>query len=382
MTDSLTQSRFKVSITSTADPKGGVLLALRGLLSVNEDMRAIALQYQREGLSVEWFRDMLAACAAPLISDDYTFQDVLTACHFLADEYAQLGEGSYLVSTETGRVQLVVTPDDLYDPGVLPREGGSEAQALLRLDPKLSAALTLYHHEKARDEDAMNVLVSRLPKTTELAVGHTPSALQVATRKGRAEIAREVSGCNTREALKGSSGLCGRVLQHFDLVGDPPSEGVLGEASWVSDHLVVDAKSLNLEYDYLRAFRRGAPQGWVRSILRDLSGGLKPRELQADEVRHETFEGPDLWVGDPDAIKLLMRLGVPNTFPVEGMPLMSLSGKIGTLWVPSEFESGSIESAGTWSVTAKVPYQLRVDRPDGLCAFTLAGLARAGEILA
>lgn len=382
MSDRLAKAKSDAQVVSVANPKKGVLLALRGLVSVNEDLRALVLQYRQEGLSVDWLRDMLATCAAPLISDDYTFQDVLAACHFLADEYAQLGDGYYLVSQETGRVELVVTDEDIYDPGILPREGGSQAQALLRLDPQLSAALTIFNHEKALEAEALNALMARLPQTTELAVDHLPSALQVATRKGRATLAKGISGSDAREALARSSGLCGRFLRHFELVTEPQLEGYQGEAEWTSDLLVVDAKSINLEYDHLTAFRRGAPQGWVRSILRDLSRGLHLHSLQADVVRRETFEGPDLWAGDPDSIKLLMRLGLQNALPVEGLPLVSLTGKVGTLWVPSEFESGSIETAGTWSVTAKVPYRIQVTHPEGLRAFTLVGLAHAGEILA
>jgi hypothetical protein len=374
-------SRFDVRVQSTVpDPQPSLLVTLRALILADSELSDLFVRFRREQLALDWLRDMLAARVFAKLKK-VTFEETLDACQYLADEYHQLGEGYFIVSTETGKVVLVVSEDDLYDPGLLARHSGDMGQALRRLNPHLETSFVLHRHEQEREQRIVSTLAERLHQT-DLTREEGDQRLRIATRSGRTAIAQDLAGDDAWELLRRSSGTTGMFLRHFDLVehqpGSPSLEGV---ATFRSTMSVQDALTSNLSYNRLGTLRGAAPQGWIRDVARHLcsmahhSGGSA---MHVDDLDAALLDTQELWIADPD-VYTLMRKAKAAVVPVEGVTPIGFSGKVGSLVVPREFSVETRESGGRWEVSANLPYQLYVDFSK-IELLALVGVERAATV--
>ncbi len=354
-------SRFTVAVRSSANPEPKLLSALRVLVQADSELGDLFVRFRKESLGVDWLRDMLATRAVSHLNA--TFDEVFDACQYLADEYHQLEEGYFIVSSETGRVVLVVTEDDLYDPGLQARHSGEMAQALKRLRPHLETAFVLHGHEQAREQQVVAALVERAQQTALLRE-EGDSRLRIATRRGRVGIAQDLAGDDARALLRRSSGTTGMFLRHFELVEHIAAPDLEGTATFRSTMSVQDGLAANVSYNRLGTLRGAAPQGWIRDVARQLCAAAHRMSavmpIQVDDLDVELLATEELWVVDPDVYTLICKWK-GHAVPVEGVSPIGFSGKVGCLQVPREFSVATHESGGQWEVTANLPYSLSVD---------------------
>jgi len=353
-------------VHTRADPKVDLLLQIRGMIKHGVELRQLFLRFRAEQLSVDWLRDHLATRVAPLITFDCDFVEVVDACLYLADEYNQLGEGYFIVSTETGKTTAVLTEDDLYDPGKMARHSGESVQGLQHIKPSKAVMLTTFYHESAREKDVLNKLSAKYPPINSL----QKSNLRIATRSGRKNLVQELAESDPRELLRRSSGTTGTFLEHFRLEDAPREDRNLdkleGGASFHSTQSISDPLTLNIHHNRLGALRSAIPQGWVRDICRQLAqkAFAVKRGLTYDieELDGKDLEWADLWIADPDVYKVLRKLHPTlRAVPVEGVDPIALCGVCGHLVVPSEFTVEAVERFDRWEVRANISYELYVD---------------------
>jgi hypothetical protein len=373
-------SRFNVEVNSTGDPEPVLLFSLRALVLSDSELGDLFVRFRRESLAVDWLRDMLVTRVVARLKA--SFEEALEACQFLADEYHQLGDGYFIVSSETGRVALVVTEDDLYEPGLLPRYSGDLGEALKRINPSLETAFLLHGHEQARESQVLSALAGRAHQT-DLLREEGDSRLRIATRSGRAGIARDLAGDDAWELLQRASGTTGMFLRHFDLVERGPEPvGLEGVATFRSTMSVQDGLAANLSYNRLGTLRGAAPQGWIRDVARHLCAaahkGAGVLAMHVDDLDAEVIMTEELWIADPD-VYAVMRQAKGQVMPVEGVTPIGFSGKVGALFVPRGFSVETHEASGRWEVTANLPYRLWFDLSK-IRRMPLVGVERAAAL--
>ncbi len=361
-------------VTSKATPDAPILLHFRAIIQKEEDISKLFLQYRAEKKSVEWLRDMVATRITVYADEKYSFATIVEACLYLADEYNQLGDGYFMVSTETGKVQAVVTEDDLYDPPEVARYSGDMVQPLKRLKPSTEVVLTTYTHEKGREKEILDKLVAR---------GHPIQCLKMATRGGRKQIVRDLEVINPHELMARSGGTTGRFLQHVTLSTKDPEgefdailEGTLNHRSMLH---VQDPLAMNHSHNQLGTLRGTIPQGWIRDLCRTLSekayADIRAMARDIDELEEASFGGAQLWIAEPDVLRAILRISPRlQAVPVEGVDLIGLRGNIGTLVLPEEFEVQSQERFNRWEVLSNIPYKLFVNWKE-VRVMPIAGIA-------
>lgn len=371
-------------VHSTAQPHARALLLLRTVIQGNREMLDLFEAFRTEHASVDWLRDMVALRVAPLVSEDLPFDTVVEVCQYLADEYHQLGEGYFIVSRDTGRTVHVLSDEDLYDPGLLSRESGEVAQALLRINPALEGALISRYHVQGREDHVLRILEAR-SHPTELLRETGDRRLRLATRDGRRSVARELAEDDPRTLLRRAGGTTGMFLRHFELTDayEGPFDCVEGVASCSTFLGIQDMTTLNLGYDRLGVLRGVTPQGWVRDIARQLSVGARSKRtpsppLLAEDLSDEVIRSCELWIVDPDVFELMHRAH-GRVMPVEGAEPLGLSGPAGYLVTAREFGVESREVADRWQVVTTVPYRLYVDW-SRVVVLPLVGVARASLV--
>lgn len=375
-------------VHSTANPGVELLLQMRAIVSKDKDLEALFIRSRKEQLGVEWLRDQLAAHIYPLITVECLFEDIVQASLYLADEYNQLGEGYLIISTETGRAVSVLTEDDLYDPGLMARHGGSMAPALQRIKPGTETMLVSYAHEKSREEQVLARLKEKYPQTALLRE-EGDNRFRIATRSGRKGIAQELAGDDPRELLRRSGGTTGMFLRHFPLVDDfeddPESVLLAATAAFRSQLNVPDPLAINISHNRLGTLRGAAPQGWVRDICRTLAETAhKTKRALPVPIEDLTFgdlDGVELWIVDPDIYKEMLKIHPSvQAVPVEGVDPIGLKGVVGHLFVPREFTVESQERFNRWEVVANLPFQLIVDF-DKIRILPISGISREAVLV-
>lgn len=382
-----------VLVRSTANPQPAALMTLRGLLRGRGDLRELFVQFRSESRPAEWLRDMLLPRAA-LELEGCSFDEVRDVCQYLADEYQQLAcipgcqldDGWFVLDQETGRVVAVAAPEDMYDPGLLPRESGDLGRALPRLNPALEARLVTGRHEQARERENLSWLEERLPQT-DLVRDLGDRRLRVASRAGRTDIARELSEADPATLLWRAGGRAGLFLRHLvraDEVGAwdmTPIEGV------ACARLVIglqDQRAVNLlHYDPLSTLRGIAGLNWARAVAKQLSYVAKEASkaslpIGAEDVTDDLFASAETWVIEPDVYALLGWSARGQTFIVEGAETIGLTGRVGRLAVGSDLGVQTRELSDRWEITATVSYTLHVNLQK-VQVLPIVGVARAGE---
>jgi hypothetical protein len=391
--EDLLEGRLEVDVTSPANPSAENLLQARADLNRDSGLRQVLDRFRSERRSRDWLADVLAVRMAVLWGNSVPFSDVFEVCAYLADEAEQLGEGIYLASPKTGKVQAVLSEEDLYQPGMVPREGGGLAQPLKRVRPDLEAAIICHYHEKEREERILQILREKLPSTQLLVDGFDPR-LRMATRAGRSNIVQSVAQLTPKSLLEAAGGTTGAFLRYLELV----TEDTNPDPAWqdLGEHIAVarsrmgiqDPTTINLQYNREAALRGIVPQQWVRGIASWLAEHVcKERApvlpVPVEDLTEEDLAEVDFWLLPPDAFPVFERLQPRmQAMPLENIhPVGIVKGaRLGRLVVDSSFGASSHELFSRWETEAHLKYRLYLN-PKAVYLLRLSGLAHAAVVV-
>lgn len=382
-----------VLVRSSADPKPAVLLLFRELLRHRPELRELFVQFKAENRPVEWLRDMLTPRAAVEL-EECSFDEVRDVCQYLADEYQQLAcvpgcqldDGWFVLDLQTGRVLTVASPEDVYEPGLLPRESGDLAPGLRQLNPALEARLVTGLHERAREQETLSWATERAHQT-ELLKAHGDRRLRVVSRAGRTDIARELSETDPSNLLWRAGGGAAVFLRHLSRAEDVNLGGLTPIEGVATARLVLglqDKKAINmLSYDPLTTLRGVAGVNWARSVVRQLAYVAKEAArpavpVHAEDLADDLFASAEDWVTDPDIYALLGFQTRSRTFVVEGAETIGLTGLVGKLDLSSDLAVQTRELTDRWEVTVTISYTLHADLKN-VQVMPIVGVARAAE---
>lgn len=396
MTDKLAKveaglaKRLDPKIETTAKPEVDWLLQGRADVNSDEGIRAIFQRAKDDGKSPDWLADQVATRF--MAKWDQPGQAAKVA-QYLADEHFQIGDGIQIVSTDTGRILITLTEDDIYQPEMLPRESGRMAKPLPRLNPALEAFLTIHTHDGYREEKILRTLVERQSRAIML----DDPRLDPATRRGRTQIVRDVSETSPETLLRGLGGSSAAFLQHFDLRTTPPEDDrhVLihgaepdldGTIEARSVLRIGDQTTINVHHDRRAALRGVLPQGWVREMARLLADGAHKRGCdlsyavsQISTVRQMKVPTA-LWVIPPEAVRAFVQPGWA-ILPVENTKVIGLTKpKVGTIVIPTQMLAASHELFERWEAVADLDFKMWVDWEAIIC-LNITGLEYPAHVV-
>ncbi len=377
MSDKLSKVEQQIEpvVISRANPDRLDLLQARANVQSNEQLRALF----KEGLPAPELASRLAEELAKIWPDG----DPAEAARFLADEYEQIGaQGIQLINTETGRIAAIIREEDLYQPAMLPREGGREAQPLMRIRPDLESAIVTWFHDKGREERVLQALAERGHQTELLKEMGDPRLL-VATRRGRKHIVEAISKVELKVLLEAAGGTSGEFLRFFQY-GDPPEGHQLthlsGTVTSKSSMGIVDATTTNLHHNRPATLQGALVQGWVREIAKVLA--LEAREIHGviDVTKDRSLPGR-FWVASPDMVRPFRTMdGKVSILPVELETAVTVEAPLGYLKVPKAFEMFSRELFDRWETGTVLDFEAWVDLKK-VRAYTVLGVDRTAQVL-
>lgn len=358
----LSSQKLNPVIVSEAHPSPVELLQARSHVQNDPALQDMFRRYKTEGWSKESLVDFVATKLHVLWSDG----DPSEAAQFLVDEYDQLGEGIHLVSTETGRVAVVLSENDIYDPAPVPREDGTMAQPLARIRPEIESAIVTWSHDQGRDAQILKTLAERGHQTALLREMGDPRLL-VATRGGRQHIVDSFGRLAPRTLLEAAGGTSAAFLRCFTLVEDlpvfnDPLHYIKGKVEARSRMGIQDPTTLNLHHNRPAVMAAALVQGWVREIAKVVSRTASTRLIAETLGMDRASKLPSgLWVAPPDLVRPFRRVN-PNVtvLPVEGADPITIEGKIGFLKAP-EFRAKNFEAFDRWEAQTLLDYEMWLD---------------------
>lgn len=373
MTDKLTKGpegglarRFDPQIQTTANPRADDLREARRMLNAGP-IREFIEQTQAQGHDPESLVDGVAVRLDEAWGGGQA-QAAFECAQYLFDEFRQLGEGLFVVSTETGRVVATVTEEDFYQPAPVPREDGGMVLPQKRLKPEIEAALYCWVFDRGREQNIISALAARANQTAFLAENGDPRLL-VATREGRRHIVREFAKLDPGLLLRSAGGTGGIFLRHFDLVDhepEPKSGFVKLEGSAFSKTTmgVQDPLTTNLHHNRPASLQGALVQGWLREVAKKLSlAAPNGREVSQRALTKEHLDGISFWIAPPEAVRYLRKANpVIQVMPVEGAGVLGLrDGILGILKVNPEFAASHREWFDRWEAETRLSYGVWVN---------------------
>lgn len=384
--------RIEPTVISKADPPSEWLLQARADLNRKTSLQGTLLQGKKDGVPNEVLADHLGSQINEGWQGGFA-QEAYDAALYLLDEYDQLGQGMHLVSTETGRVLITLTDEDIWEPGMVPREGGGMAKALPRIRPDLEAAITTWTFDRSREQKIVEALASKGHQTALLKEEGDPRLL-VATRQGRTQIVQGLVNHTPKKLLVACGGTSGAFLRYFYVQTREPEvehrpdksirfelalEGTLEAFSAMK---ISDQSTVNLHHNRAGTLRGVIAQGWVRELARRLSrlafeateDRLEPVSIEAVKLRK------GFWVVPPEAIAPLRGQG-SEFLPVDRAHFMGMfAPKVGILVVPEVFGAETNEMFEKWTTSASLDFKLWVDWSVIGC-MNVTGLAYQGHVV-
>lgn len=358
----LSSQKLNPVIVSTASPSPVELLQARSNVQNDPGLQALFRQFKAEG----WPKERLVDFVTTKLHSVWPEGDPSEASQFLVDEYDQLGEGIHLVSTETGRVAVVLSEDDIYDPPPVPREDGSMAQPLARIRPEIESAIVTWSHDQGREAQILKTLAERGHQTALLREMGDPRLL-VATRRGRQHIVNSFGRLDPRTLLEAAGGTSAAFLRCFTLVEAAPEDAsgvyLTGKVEARSRMGVQDPTTINLHHNRPAVMAAALVQGWVREIAKVVSGAASSRLVaETLSLDRATRLPSGLWVAPPDFVRPFRRIN-PNitVLPVEGAAPITIEGKIGYLKVPPEFKAKNFEAFDRWEALTLLDFEMWLD---------------------
>jgi hypothetical protein len=377
-------SRLEPKVESLAKPGHDWLLQGRADVRANKDIQDLFLEKDR---SPEWITDMVASRLAGLWEGNIA--EASEVARYLVDEHRQLGEGIFLVSSETGKVIARIDEKDFYQPEPVYRPSGELAPPLPRLQPGMEALIVTHFHEKGREERILSILTERAHQTALLRE-EGDRRLWIATRAGRARLAEALGENHPKRLLELAGGSAGAFLSHFDIALTPPDgESRIFYLTATSSLRVNDPLTSNLNYDRLGTLRGVLAQGWVRdlakqlSIERHLGIPLGGHPINISDITPSILQREEMWVTDPETMLALLKRDRRSSMylPVDGAYTIGFSGKLGTLIVPEKFDLQSREVFGRWEVTGGLEVSVHIPDWTKITAAEIRGIDPHVEVL-
>lgn len=355
--------KLSPQVLSKANPSRTDLLQARSDVQNNPELQALFRQSKAES----WPRERLVDFVTTKLHGMWQEGDPAEAAQYLVDEYDQLGEGIHLVSTETGKVSVVLSEDDIYDPPPVPRENGEMAQPLARIRPHIESAIVTWFHDQGREAQILKALSERGHQTALLREMGDPRLL-VATRQGRQHIVDSFGRLDPRTLLEAAGGTSAAFLRCFTLVEDIPAFNdplhyVKGKVEARSRMGVQDPTTTNLHHNRPAVMAAALVQGWVREIAKEVSRAASTRLIAETLSIDKASKLPSgLWVAPPDLVRPFRRIN-PNVtvLPVEGAEPITIEGKIGFLKVPPEFRAKNFEAFDRWEALTQLDFEMWLD---------------------
>jgi len=351
-------------VRTLAHPGSGVLLAARGVVQRNPEVRQLFVQAKAESWPSAQLAEALQGQLTSVLEGGP--EAIQEAALYLADEYLQIGDTLLLISRETGRAIARITDDDIWQPRPVRRESGGLAKPLPRLRPELEAFLYEYVHEQDREARLQADLAVRHHQTDYLQA-EGDRRLNIATRQGRRAIEAEIQtkGSKLFDALPS-------VARHFLglFTDEPQSELPLALSgiamARVRTHLP-DAQAVNYRFDHAASHHLSLAHELVRELGRALSleahRQKPPAEISYADVRPHHLGGATVWVCDPAIATVFTRIPGISVFYIPGIaPVGFLPAPVGTFVM--EAESLKVEGREVfdrWDMMGRFSYTVRLD---------------------
>jgi len=374
--------RLNPQVLSKANPEVVDLLQARADVQRVESLKEIF----RKSVTEQWPDGRLESEVTAGLRQIWPHGDPTEAAQFLADEYRQLGEGIHLVSTETGRVTLVLTEADIHQPAPVPREGGGMATPLPIIRPDLSAALVTWNYTNAREAQVLEVLAARGHQTELLRELGDPRLL-VASRAGRKHIVESLAQIPPKALLESAGGTSAAFLKFFQLVDEPLTEVPAGHAhlkgatSAKSTMGIQDMLTTNLSYNRPRVLQGAVTQGWIRDMAKAVSQFAYAPTAEEAELDDIVSLPAQFWILPPQLTRPFMHIDRKITvLPVDDAHPMGLAGSAGYIYVPSQFQAKSREFFSRWETVANLEFQIWL-RLDALRPLTITGQAHEAQVV-
>ena len=374
--------RLNPQVLSKANPEVVDLLQARADVQRVESLKEIF----RRSVTEQWPEGRLESEVAAGLRQIWPHGDPTEAAQFLADEYRQLGEGIHLVSTETGRVTIVLTEADIHQPAPVPREGGGMATPLPIIRPDLSAALVTWNYTNAREDQILKTLAARGHQTELLRELGDPRLL-VASRAGRKHIVESLAQVSPKTLLESAGGTTAAFLKFFHLVEgefyDTPDDHIRleGRVSAKSTLGIQDMLTTNLSHNRAGVLQGAVVQGWVRDIaklLSNMSTTMAPEEVDLEDL---VTLSAKFWILPPELVRPFRLIDSKITIlPVEGAQPMGLAGPVGYIGLPPSFQAKSREFFSRWETVANLGFDLFV-RVDALRPLIVRGVAHEAQLV-
>ena len=380
MADDLVQAP---KVQTLAKPSAVSLLEARQHVQRSPE---IALAFG-QALADGWSADELADTLTFLLQQDMEedVEAVWQTALYLSDEFIQMGGSMMAVSTETGQAITRIPEEAIYQPALVPREGGGMAVPLPRIDPKLEGAIVQHEHEKGREAATTAAILEHLPQS-DLLRQEGDNRLLVTTRAGRKQIVGRLRDALPTLLPDNCSGSSQQFFSLFEFKDELPVNLRLidGEAVARIQTPVQDARTMNLRHDpYNASLARIAAQ-WAREMARMLAvtahSVLKVQTASVEEAqRAPTWpSGYTYWVSDPNTARELMTSGLV----VPDAPTVLLRGPLGVIVLDSEsFVCEGRERLDKWDIGATVKFTLCIDW-EKVLAFQLSDIPISGVSIA
>ena len=358
-------------VTTLARPAARTLISARFEVQRNAFIRTAMEKFK--GDTDPDASSKLAAELQPLLAEALGASDeeVSETARYLADEYLQIGDAVLIVSRETGMPLARITDDDIWQPGLVPRDNGNMATPLARLRPDLEGFLVRWTFERSREEKLVEELSKRVATTEFLAKNGDPR-LYATTRAGREIIVEDLRGALPDLLPKALGGSLGQFFSAFHFA--PPPEGAQvktyqGFKAYARINTpLMDHKARNLLFDIIGSHRSLIAAQWAREIARTLSC-LAHKETAVREVHFPSFTAvKGFWVASPEeasamrshlARYFLIPVGGAETMRIVDPPMYDTDRR--SHIVLGETNIVQREVHDRWEVAATIDYDLHVD---------------------
>lgn len=380
--DSPLVRRLDPTVETTAKPAPDWLVQARAELNRDASLKSFFVEAPDAAWAINNVTIRLAARWGGHL------EEAKECVQYLWDEYQQLGQGIHLVSSETGKVVATLSEDDLWQPDPVPREDGSLAMPLPRIRPDLEGMIVSYISDSERERRILSTLARRAGQTDLLREAGDPRLL-VATKAGRRQIVQDLAKYDAEFLLGLAGGTSRMFLQHFTLSREAPQDTtgltpVLCHAYTRSVVGVQDQSTVNLRFDRAGALRAAMVQGWVREIARAVARKahdvLAPSKVDASSITKEALGGAVTWVSGPSTLRVLAAVEPCLTIlPVDGVEPTGLLGNVGTIVVPPEFETASLERFDRWETRTALEFTVWVNL-DRVRALGVSGVAHQAVV--
>jgi hypothetical protein len=338
--------KVNVKVLSKADPEPGVLRRVREKIQEDSSLSSLFVNGSID-------EQVLAQLLHEKLPLDEGIEEV---SQYIADEYAQLGDGILVISSETGRAIAKLTDADFYQPAPVPREDGRMVDRPPAIKPEVESFISMWRFEDQLEHRIRERVLSRITQTEGLREDGDPRLLAL-SRGGRREIAGRVEQA-IPTIFENPRGIVEYFLQCFPIGNRPDSEHgytrVQVHPSSLHRRPIQDSLATNLKYDQVTATTAVIATSWIRSLATAILEypDLHPQQIQLEEAVQGRTDG--IWIAESNLSIALSSYGC-RTLAVPGPEYLAIyvPAPAGILELPLlEFGIHSREIHGRWTIEA------------------------------